>query len=213
MRHPDYELLPPADCKWREWFVPLQCGHVTLAAALESAQHIAADPRDIPFIVRLCENPDFEIPWVGFNGAVDLHDHDCIHALLGRGLLSKDEAFVIGFTMGSTNRVSTSQEKLYEWASRYLYPKPYNFNEADIHVFKDAVRLGFVSDCQPLNKVDYQSLMLHTLDEARDEIGIETDLLAAYYRIEKRRYPNAKTSNRLFVTRSDSGQSSNDESY
>jgi hypothetical protein len=169
----------------------------TLGQALKSAQHIAADPRDIPMIVRLCENPSYEIPGFGFDGAVDLHDHDCIHALLGRGLLSLDEAFVIGFTMGSTNRVSTAQEKLYEWASRYLYPKPYNFSKKDIHVFKDAVRLGFVSDCRPLNQVDFLPWMECTLGEVREQLGIETDLLKAYYRIEARRYPKSKASRRL----------------
>lgn len=197
----DRNLLPPNDCHWRKWIVPIECQSVTLSEALESARHIAAEPRDIPLIVRLCENPKYEIPGFGFDGAVSLEDHDCIHALLGRGLLAKDEAFVIGFTMGSTNRVSTTQETLYSWASRYLYPKPYRFRESDVHVFRDAVRLGYVSDCMPLNKIDFQPLMQNSLADIREQLGIETDLLKAYFRIEARRYPKSKASQRLLSSR------------
>ena len=195
----DTDLLPSSNCSWKDWHVPIDCQTVSLRQALTSAEHIAADPREIPFIVRLCENPAYEIPGFGFDGAVDLYDHDCIHTLLGRGLLSKDEAFVIGFTMGSTNRVSTTQERLYEWASRYLYPKPYNFSKNDIHVFKDAVRLGFVSDCEPLNKIDFRPMMDVALADAREQVGLEVDLLKAYYRIESRRYPKSKASQRLLA--------------
>ncbi|MCH9670486.1 MAG: hypothetical protein K0U93_03465 [Gammaproteobacteria bacterium] len=191
-------MLPASDCSWRDWQIPLSCREVTLADALKSAEHMAADQNDVPLIIRLIENPKFDIPGVNiFDGAVNLYDHDCIHALLGRGLLSKDEAFVIGFTMGSTNRVSTTQQKLFELAARYLYPGPYKFSDEDIHVFKDAVSLGFVSDCDPLDRVDYRSRVDQTLGEVRAELGIETDLLEAYYRIEQRRYPDAKTSLRL----------------
>ena len=35
----------------------------------------------------------------------------------------KDEAFVIGFTMGSTNRVSTTEEKLYSFFAKYSLPQ------------------------------------------------------------------------------------------
>ncbi len=195
--HPDDALLPQAQCGWREWCVPLQCNTVTLREALATSAHIAADPGDVPLIVQLLENPKFEIPGFTFSGAVDLHDHDCIHILLGRGLLPKDEAFVIGFTMGSTNRVSTTQEALYAWASRYLYPGPYKFSEEDIAVYKDATKLGYVSDCMPLNRVDYEHLMDKPLQEARRCAGIEADLLAAYYRIEAKRYPNDPASRRL----------------
>ena len=196
----DHQLLPQDNCRWQDWIVPIACEQVSLAEALETAHHIAAQPRDIPLIVRLCENPKFEIPGFGFDGAVTLDDHDCIHALLGRGLRSKDEAFVVGFTMGSTNRVSTTQETLYAWASQYLYPKPYRFRDSDVQVYRDAVRLGYVSDCQPLNQVDFQPLLSKSLAEARTELGIETDLLRAHYRIEAKRYPKSEASQRLLAS-------------
>lgn len=190
--------LPPSSCTWREWFLPIECDNFLLKDVLASAEHIAADQTDIPLIIQMIENPKFDIPGVNlFNGAVDLHDHDCIHALLGRGLLPHDEAFTIGFTMGSTNRMTTAESKLYTLAAKYLYPGPYKFQDDDIQVFKDAVHLGYVSDCQPLDAINYKGYLDMSLKQAREAIGIETDLLSAYYRIEKKRYPNAIESQRL----------------
>ena len=190
--------LPTDKCSWRNWHIPLWCNQFTLCEALDSADHMAADQDDIPLIIKLVENPRFDIPGITiFNGAVDLHSHDCIHALLGRGLLPHDEAFTIGFTMGSTNRVSGAEVKLYELAAKYLYPGPYKFDDDDIQVFKDGVHLGYVSDCIPLDKVNYQEILDLTIGEARDQLGIETNLLAAYYQIEKARYPEDPASRRI----------------
>lgn len=183
---------------WRDWIVPISEESATLRQILESSAHLRAEQDDIPLIIQLVENPRFDIPGINlFNGAVDLRTHDCIHAVLGRGMLPKDEAFVIGFTMGSTNRVTTTEEKLFALAARYLYPGPYRFSEEEIHVFRDAVRLGFVSDCEPLSEVDYSRYMDLPVEETRRKIGLETDLLKAYYRIEKSRYPEDSASRRI----------------
>jgi hypothetical protein len=132
-----------------------------------------------------------------FKGATNLRDHDYIHCLLGRGVLPKDEAFVLGFTMGSTNRVSAAEEKLYTFFARHLYPKVYQMNVEDIQVYKDAVRLGYISDCTPLDQVRFADFNHLSLADARKAIGIERDLLAAYYAIEKNRYPHSRESQRL----------------
>lgn len=184
--------------KWHDWIVPLHETSMTLRQILDSAAHLQAAQTDIPLIIQMVENPRFDIPGVDlFSGAVDLHTHDCIHAVLGRGMLPKDEAFVIGFTMGSTNRVTTTEEHLYALASKYLYPGPYRFSDEDIHVFKDAVKLGFISDCMPLSDIDYAPLMDKPIGTIRETIGLETELLRAYYRIEQKRYPGDKASMRI----------------
>jgi hypothetical protein len=197
--------LPPPDCTWREWHISLATRSPTLRQALDSAAHMAAKPSDVPLIVRLVENPCFDLPWIDlFSGAVNLESHDCIHALLGRGLLPKDEAFVIGFTMGSTNRTTTGEQRLYGLVAKYLYPGPYRFSDEDIQVFKDAAHLGYVSDCQRLDKVDYSTLMELSLEEARKAVQLECDLLEAYYRIEQKRYPTSVESQRLLPAASTS---------
>ena len=65
-------------------------------------------------------------------------------------------------------------------------------------VFKTtSTKLGFISDCQALAEVDYKQYLDLPLSEVRAQLGIETDLLQAYYGIEKRRYPDSFESQRL----------------
>ena len=91
---------------WRKWHVPLSQHRTTLEAAYGSLSSIALRQREVPLLVQLVENPRFDLPGIEiFSGATNLRTHDYLHILLGRGLLPKDEAFVLGFTMGSTNRV------------------------------------------------------------------------------------------------------------
>lgn len=183
---------------WKDWIIPITEENLTVREALETqASSGAADTVKIPLIVRLIENPKYDIPYITiFDGAVNLSEHDIIHLLLGRGMLSKDEAFVIGFTMGSSNAMSTMQKKVYSFIAKYFYPKYYKFDDEDADVFKKAAHLGYVSDCTPLNKVNYEELMDLTLKEARQKVGLNPNLIKAYYENEKKKYPNDKASQR-----------------
>ena len=62
---------------------------------------------------------------------------------------------------------------------------------------QDVEGLGYVSDCEPLDELDFEPHMNRTLGEVRESIGLECDLIRAYYAIEKRRSPNSKSSQRL----------------
>lgn len=184
----------------RSWHIPLSQGHRDFRTTKDELAGLALAQEDIPLIIQLVENPRFDLPGIEiFNGATTLDTHDHIHILLGRGLMAADEAFVIGFTMGSTNRVTTTEEKLYSFFAKYLFPKPYKFDDESLEVFRDAVKLGYISDCERLDKVDYASLYGLTIAEAREKIGIETDLLQAYYRIEQKRYPESFVAGRLLA--------------
>ena len=183
---------------WRGWQVPLSCGGITLGEAYRSLDAAGMKQRDVPFIVQLVENPRYDLPGIEiFSGATHLREHDYLHILLGRGLLPKDEAFVLGFTMGSSNRVGEIEERLFTLFARYLYPKGYRFDDEDVAVYKDAVRLGYVSDCHPLAEVNCATMLDWPINRIRQAIGIEEDLLRAYYAIEARRYPHAVESQRL----------------
>ena len=183
---------------WRKWHVPLSHGSTTLRSAHESMRAIALKQRDVPLLVQLVENPRFDLPGVEiFSGATKLRTHDYLHILLGRGLLPKDEAFVLGFTMGSTNRVGTMEETLFTLIARYLYPKSYRFDDEDVAVYKDAVRLGYLSDCKPLAGIRFAPMVDWSLRRIRKAVGLEEDLLRAYYNVEAKRYPKALESQRL----------------
>lgn len=183
----------------RDWFVPVSRGGMTLREADASLDAVRMAPEEVPFLVRLVENPALDLPMLDvFHGATDLPTHDYLHIVLGRGLLAKDEAFVIGFTMGATDQVGRGEEFLYGMFAKYLYPKQYRFTDEDLRVFKDAVRLGYISDCDTrLCTTDFDRFLDTPLEAIREALGIETDLLRAYYAIEKRRYPKSRESQRL----------------
>ncbi len=183
---------------YKSWHIPLSQNDIILGNALADMHLHSHGQGAIPLIIQLVENPRFRLPGLElFHGAVDLNDHDCIHILLGRGMLPKDEAFVIGFTMGSTGQVGSWEEKLYSLISQYLYPDVYKFREDDLEIFRDGLHLGMVCRSDALDKVDYGPLMDKTLGEVRNRLGIDTALLKAYYALEAKHYPYAGESMRL----------------
>ncbi|MBB5353206.1 hypothetical protein HNR46_003461 [Haloferula luteola] len=182
----------------KTWITYLDDDQKTLREAYESLMEIGNSQDQVPLIVQLTENPKFHFGGFGFfKGRVTLEQHDYIHILLGRGLTLMDEAFVLGFTMGTTDRVSTQESSLFNLINQFLYPKPYRFTEDGARVFKDAIALAYVSDCLPLEEVDFQPLLDLPLREVRQAVNLEIDLLKAYYRIEARRYPHCAASQRL----------------
>ena len=63
---------------------------VALAEAIEDMRRVGAAQAEIPLLVQLIENPRYKVPGIDlFHGRVELHQHDAIHILLGRGLLNK----------------------------------------------------------------------------------------------------------------------------
>ena len=185
---------------YQDWHIPLDMDDISLSQAEENLSQVSANQQAIPLMVQLVENPKFKFPGVTlFHGSVDLKTHDYIHIILGRGLLAMDEAFTIGFTMGSSHRVSTTEEQLFTFISKNLYPGIYKFDNEDSDVFKNAIRLAFISNCMPLDTLDYQSMLDMPLKKIRHTIGLETELLKAYYTIEKNRYPESLASQRLIL--------------
>ena len=183
---------------YKNWHIPLSDDSMTLAQAKKNLQQVSAKQQQIPLMVQLVENPKFKLPGITlFHGAVDLITHDYIHIILGRGLLAMDEAFTIGFTMGSTHRVGHTEAQLFSFISKNLYPDIYKFSDDDVAVFKQAVRLAFISNCMALDSVNYDSYLNMSLKDLRNNIQLETDLLKAYYRIEKKNYPESLASVRL----------------
>jgi hypothetical protein len=186
------------DDRVKNWHVPLAQGQRILGEAYAELREFGLKQDDIPLLVKLLENPDYDyLPGFDiFHGGTNLEQHDYIHIVLGRGVQAIDEAFVLGFTAGSTNRVTSSEESLYTFFAKHLFPKQYRFSDQEIHVYKDAVRLGFISDCHALDKIDFTQLAHLSINQVREHIGLEQTLLAAYYQIEKKRYPNSFASQR-----------------
>jgi hypothetical protein len=183
---------------YRDWFVPFENDQISLRQGLASLSALGAPEEDIPFIVRLLENPE----GLGLlSGSVNLHQHDCIHLVLGRGLLPKDEAFIIGFTMGSSKGISSWEERIFSWISNHFYPQIYRFNQQDLEVFKDALHLAQVSHCKAFDSFDFDLHLDKSLEDIRKLLGLEDELIKTYYQLERKRYPQAKESQRLLSAR------------
>ena len=176
------------------WHHPLSKGSNLLCKVLDEMQDFKLAQEDVPLIIKLTENPKYFTSKL-FTGAVDLFTHDCIHVILGRGLLPKDEAFVIGYTMGSGKKMSRWRRNLFLWVCKRLYPEGYKFTEEERYIFYSGVMAG--SRCPiDLSKVDFKELLDYKVQAIREKLGIDKELLKCYYCAEKRLFDD-KESQRL----------------
>ena len=188
--------------KSQNWFISLIRSQgakhskvFNLSDCLESMRDFKLKQGDVPLIIKLVENPKYFTSKL-FTGAVDLFTHDCLHVLLGRGLLPKDEAFVIGYTMGSKKKMSRLRRKLFLFACRYLYPDGYRFYKEERLVFDEALKLG--NECPTdLPEVDFKNYLNKSLSEIRLDLGIDTEAIIKYYQKEKDLFPDSEESQRL----------------
>ena len=94
----------------------------------------------IHWFVWLIENPNRP---VSLTGAVDLYNHDIIHILLDRNMDVRDEAMVIGFTMGNSETTSSWVRWLFEFCAKYFYPIGYRFDEKDLIEYERGFAYGY----------------------------------------------------------------------
>ena len=97
------------------------------------------EPTSINWFVWLIENPKSPI---SLAGAVDLYNHDIIHILLNRGMDVKDEAMVIGFTMGNSESSSGLSKWLFLLCARLLYPNGYRFSAEEVKEYNRGYSYG-----------------------------------------------------------------------
>jgi hypothetical protein len=181
---------------WWEWFPGLDNDARTLREVL--AELPAAPPGDIPWIVRLFEN---DRGWLRLHGAVSLAHHDMIHVLLGRGLLDQDEAFVIGFTMGTTRAVSRLERWFFTLALSRLYPEPYRISRRMLAAYDLGLEAGREFGVRNLHLALREDMLDRPLGDTRRDLRIDTQRLRAYYAREREALPGTLASLRLPVDR------------
>lgn len=185
---------------YKDWHISLSDNGRTLGDALDSLQMVNLAGITFPWRVRLLENPKYSV--IGrnlflFPGAMDAARHDVAHVLLGRGLLPKDEAFVIGFSMGSTGKFRSFDRRLFTLLARYLYPRAYRFDLEDIQVFNEASELGKKWNRNSLYDLDFALYNQATLADLREIAELDLPSICSYNRSEKLRYPSDPASQRL----------------
>ena len=183
------------DLNWDEWSPGLDTDDMTLAEVLATLP--AADPTEVPEIIRRYENP--ESP-EALPGAISLPRHDCIHVLLGRGLHVQDEAFIIGATMGAASDITQEHLDFFIKVSTQDYPKHWRFEEA--HIASYNLGVGFAQDNMrgkdlhliPLEGPEWQN---KTVAQARRDLGIVKEELRAYFRKAELLVPGTRATRRL----------------
>ena len=184
-----------AQKSWKEWTPPnLDQGNITLSSALRDLP--GNNPEDISLLVKLFENPSSPI---SFTGAINLERHDCVHIILGRGLLAQDEAFVIGFTMGTAYNISKIKTSIFKLITKYVYPYPYNFSDDDLKIYDLGVKSGINSGVSNIYDFPFEDSKDLTLAEIRNILNIDIDFLKEIYRKEKELLPKTQSSMRLDI--------------
>lgn len=177
---------------WKDWCPGLDNDDMTLEEVLETLP--GNDQQEINMLVRMFENPASP---VAFKGAITLARHDCVHIVLGRGLLPQDEAFVIGFTMGTSKKINRAEQMIFKLITRYLYPKIYRFTPQQLKIFDMALRLGVRSAARKIYDFPFEDHHDKTIGELREQLGIDKRALKAAFIREKNMIPGTKASKRL----------------
>jgi len=178
---------------WRDWFPGLDNDDVIIQTVYDGMPR--NDQKEIDKIVQIFENPSS--PYA-LTGAVDLFRHDCIHIMLGRGMLPQDEAFVIGYTMGTAKeRISWKHAECFKMVSKVVYKQPYTFTESQLIAFDLGFSLGIIDHSHCIYNFPFEKHMYKTLGELRTILQIDKDLLRMTYKTETKFLPDTPESRRL----------------
>ncbi len=142
---------------------------ISLSDALDKLHTDPCTMTRVPLIVRIVENPKFQffdrnvflIP-----GAMHLLDHDAVHILLDKGFAPHEEAYVIGVTMGSTQKISPIIKAMYLAIAQFLYPSLYRFRERDVIWLNVGIRHGQAfgkSDISKIRATEYRDWPIEKL--------------------------------------------------
>jgi hypothetical protein len=173
------------------WHPKLSSFRRKLNSTLKEMNLFKLRQENIPLIIKLVENPNYKTSGL-FGGAVSLFNHDCIHVMLGRGLLLKDEAFVIGYTMGSTKGMRRWRRNLFMFMSKYFYPKAYKFGEEERFVFNIGVMAGSLCPTD-LSQINFKKYLNKQTGTMRKELKIDVDFLKRYYTLEKKCFKSVES--------------------
>jgi hypothetical protein len=176
---------------WREWDPFNFDEQATLSAALSTIPR--APIQKVPLLVRVMENPTSP---VALSGATTMFDHDCIHVALGRGLLSQDEGFVIGYSIGNSSN-SSAQDRLIFREIAGHYPKPFNLSDQDMLAFDHGFDCGLHNNVRDIHLFDFSAHLEEPIGTVRKLLGVSRERIVSWFREELSLVPRSKESRRL----------------
>jgi len=141
-----------------------------LKAAIEIWKHSDTykEPTAIHWIVWLLENPESPI---SLAGAIGLDNHDVIHILLDRNMDIRDEAMVIGFTMGNTGNMNKWIKRLFKFCAKWIYPSGYRFDKDDMIEFNRGYEYGSTRPLKNIHLAKFDEN--EEIEDIRKKFGIE----------------------------------------
>ena len=128
-----------------------------------------------------------------------LERHDLIHIVVGRGLLDQDEAFVLGFTMGTASGLTAVERWLFK---RILesYPEPYRIFGKELLAYDLGVEAGRAAQVEKIYEIPLEERKSEKLADLRSEMGIDVPTLQRFFRKEQELVPGTVASCRLSVS-------------
>ncbi|MBV8753091.1 MAG: hypothetical protein JO328_09540 [Hyphomicrobiales bacterium] len=149
-----------------------------------------------PNIIWRYEDPDSRD---AFPGSISLERHDCLHIILGRGLLNQDEAFVIGFTMGAARNATFAHCLEFQHVASTLYTPPFQWSDSDLSAFRLAFHYAQTSSSvvRDLHLIPFELRMTESIHALRRLGGISVPDLKMLFECEKLLVTQSKASLRL----------------
>ena len=108
---------------------------------------------EIPFIIRLLENPGSPL---ALPGATTLYDHDCIHVLLKQNTSLRGEAFVIGFCMGNSSKIARVHVLIYKSIAKSIYPRKYRFSKPHLVEYDRGFNYGASQQIRDIHSLNFK---------------------------------------------------------
>ena len=180
---------------WKNW-VPFVVNPKTSTLAEVKAEMIGEEM--VSFLVMLFENPSspFRLP-----GSTSLFNHDCWHIMLRRGLMPQDEAFVIGFSMGTDEKTKWHHKQIFKLAAKYLYSPAYRLNNDHLQAFELGFEYARSLPKKNLHKYSFKRNQNKTVETLAMELDIDKDDLNRFREKERELLPHTAESKRLLPLR------------
>ena len=159
--------------KYTSW-KPTYSDNTTLEDAyIDMQKYVTSTQDDIPWMVQLIENPKYRFFRFGLlQGSTSLLVHDLLHIIMSQSMNMSGEAYIIGFTMGSTKKITRLDLWIFRLFSKYLYPRDFRFNDIQLAIFKQGVVEGLISNAVDLHLSDPEELLQKPLIEVRSLLKI-----------------------------------------
>jgi hypothetical protein len=145
----------------------LRCGLDKLKGRLSDLNQ-NSNPEQ-PLFIKILERPH---KFISLPFQIDLLTHDCLHVLLGLGTYMHDEAFLLGFTMGNSQRIHACHKAIYKFLSHNFYPKSYGLTDRELMIFDRGYQYGKSITQASLDTTNFEPWLDTEISILRDQFQL-----------------------------------------